>query len=166
MKVEVGILSDTHLTTITPQFQELARLAFSDCQTIIHAGDITNGAILDTFIGKTVHAVAGNMCSMSSQLNFPEKKLINIGKFTIGLCHGTGLQHNIEDRMWALFPEADCIIYGHTHRPVCQKKGGILFINPGSFQYNGAFGAPASYAILRIDDDSLNANLHTVSLNR
>jgi putative phosphoesterase len=164
MKVKIGILSDTHLTTTTPQFQELARLAFSDCEIIIHAGDITNCAILDTFSEKTVHAVHGNMCSTSTLLHFPQKKLIRIGNYTIGLCHGTGLRYNIEDRMWALFPETDCIIYGHTHQPVCEKKGNILFINPGSFQYNGAFGAPASYAILHIDDYSLHANLHTMSL--
>ncbi len=72
MKVKIGILSDTHLTTITPQFQELARLVFSDCQMMIHAGDITNNAILDTFNPKTVHAVAGNMCSLRSQLQLPD----------------------------------------------------------------------------------------------
>lgn len=163
--MKIGILSDTHLSSITSQFQDLARLAFSDCEMMIHAGDITNPAILDTFAGKTMHAVHGNMCNSTSQLHLPQKKLIHVGSFTIGLCHGTGLRHNIEDRMWALFPEADCIIYGHTHQPVCQKKGGILFINPGSFQYNGPFGAPASYALLQINDNSLNANLHTISLN-
>ncbi len=157
-----GILSDTHLVAATEQFKEIAARAFDDCDMIFHAGDITAMEILEQFHPKPVHAVHGNMCGYAARMALPQSKIIVAGGFTIALCHGAGPRHNIEERMWAQFPEADCIIYGHTHQPVCERKGGILFINPGSFQCTSAFGSPASYAILTIDGHSLNAKLHTI----
>jgi putative phosphoesterase len=163
--IKAGILSDTHLTTVTPLYQQLAQRAFSDCDVIIHAGDITNSVILDIFQGKTLHAVHGNMCSSLTRQRFHETKVIHIGDYTIGLCHGAGARHNIEERLWAHFADVDCIIYGHTHQPVCEHKGGVLFINPGSFHCTGPYGSPASYATLEIDNSGMNATLHSISAN-
>jgi predicted phosphodiesterase len=62
--------------------------------------------------------------------------------------------------MWDLFPTADCIVYGHTHIAINHRFGKTLFINPGSFQPTGRYGAPGSYAILSIDKNGLHATLH------
>lgn len=161
--MKAGILSDTHLTTITPLFRQLAERAFSECDVIIHAGDITNAVIFDVFKGKTVHAVHGNMCNSLTRKLFGEKKVIRIGDYTIGLCHGANERHNIEERLWTHFGEVDCIIYGHTHLPVCEKKGNVLFINPGSFHCTGPYSSPASYATLEIDNSDVKATLHSIS---
>ncbi len=163
--IKAGILSDTHLNKITNIYKQLALRAFSDCDIIFHAGDLTNASILDVFQGKTIHAVHGNMCNYSLRQHFNEKKVIQIGNYTIGLCHGAGPYHNIVERMWANFPDADCIIYGHSHQPVIEKNGGILFINPGSFQCSSHHGSPASYATLEIDDLRMYASLHTITPN-
>ena len=65
--------------------------------------------------------------------------------------HGDGYgYHNIEDRLFNEFTEADCIVYGHTHAPACHRVGHILFINPGSFNLVGNKG---TYAILEIDEE-------------
>lgn len=162
--ITVGILSDTHLSKITEPFKTLARTAFDDCDHIIHAGDLTSKAILEIFAGKVIHAVHGNMCSAETMKDLPHMKSIEIEGHTIGLCHGAGPRHNIEERMWALFPEAGCIIYGHTHQAVCHRMGGILFINPGSFQCTSAHGAPASYAKMEITRTAIKAQLLTLAL--
>ncbi len=161
--VKIGILSDTHLSEATKSFAALAKRAFAECAIIIHAGDLTNSSILHVFSGKTVHAVHGNMCSHITRQKLPDKKLIEIDGYTIGLCHGAGNRYSIEDRMWTMFPEADCIIFGHTHQPLCEKRGDILFINPGSFQCAPFYSEPASYAILTIDEAGLSGKLHTIS---
>lgn len=162
--IKAGILSDTHLATVTATFKELAERAFSDCEVIFHAGDITSSAVLDIFTGKITHAVHGNMCNYATQQLLSSHGVIELGGYRIGLCHGTGTLHNIEERMWTSFTDADCIIYGHTHRPIIEKKGGILFINPGSFLCSSHYGTPASYAILDIGETGLNATLHSISL--
>ncbi len=158
----VGILSDTHISNCTDNFRSLVQKAFTDCTVIIHAGDLTDSSILEAFDGKVVHAVHGNMCSSLTQHALPHHKQILLGGYSIGICHGAGIRFNIEERVWQLFPDADCIVYGHTHQPVCEKKGNILFINPGSFQSTSPYGAPATYAILSIDATGLHARIHNL----
>jgi len=157
--IHVGILSDTHLSSCSDSFRAQVQTAFAGCEIIIHAGDLTDIAVLDAFSGKKVYAVHGNMCNMGSQQVLPNSKLITLGGYRIGLFHGAwGPRHTVEERAWAMFPLADCIIYGHTHHAVCHRIGKILFINPGSFQGTGQFGAPGTYAILDIDEQAEKPN--------
>ncbi len=162
--VRAGILSDSHLGAPTQEFCHMAAKAFADCDVIFHAGDITTMAILEQFGQATVHAVSGNMCERRLQTALPRHKKVIIDSQVIGLCHGTGPRFNIEERVWALFPDADCIIYGHTHQPVCEYKGGVLFINPGSFQCTSRHGAPASYCIMDISAKGFKAQLKYIGM--
>jgi len=160
---KVGILSDTHLMGPDAGFSRLAHRCFADCQIIIHAGDLTDIAVLQAFAEKKIYAVHGNMCNRTSCGSLPGKRIFQLGEFSIGLTHGAGLGLDIESSLWNLFPEADCMIYGHTHRPVCHHTAGKLIINPGSFQATGRYGAPGTYAILEVGE-TLKAVLHEVPI--
>ncbi len=150
--MKAGIISDTHLVDITPEFRMVCEKNFADCDVIIHAGDITNMAILDVFAPKTVHAVHGNMCHGAARKLLPEKKEFKLGQFNFGLIHGNQCGMDIEESLWHIFPEADCVIYGHTHRAVCHIQGGRLVINPGAFKASGRFGAGPTYAVVDINE--------------
>ncbi len=167
--IQVGILSDTHLTRCTDTFRRQVETVFAECTLILHAGDLTDISVLEAFSGKEVHAVHGNMCNMGSQQLLPNSKLITVGGYNIGLCHGAwGPRHTIEERVWAMFAHADCIVYGHSHKAVCHRTGGVLFINPGTCQSTGPHGAPGTYAILQIDEQAndrqngLQATIHEI----
>ncbi len=54
----------------------------------------------------------------------------------------------------------DCIVYGHTHIPVCHTTGDTLFINPGSFQGTGTYGAPGTYGLLQVGGKGLSGSIH------
>lgn len=152
--IRIGILSDTHLNHCSDLFRAQVETAFAGCSIILHAGDLTNIAVLEAFSTKELHAVHGNMCDHSSQQQLPQSRLLTIGGYHIGLFHGAwGPRHTIEERAWAMFPQADCIVYGHTHHAVCHWLHDVLFINPGTFQGTGRFGAPGTYAILTIDEE-------------
>ena len=153
--MKIGILSDTHIAQFTEQFRRNCANAFSGCDTIIHAGDLTDISILSAFAGKDVHGVYGNMCNQATRQLLPETKMIYLHGYSIGICHGAGPRHNIEERLLELFPESDCIVYGHTHIPTCHKTGNTLFINPGSFQGTGNYGAPGTYGLLHIETGCL-----------
>ena len=161
--LKVGILSDTHLSSGNNEFKNIIEHCFSGCDVIIHAGDLTDISLLDCFPGKIIHAVHGNMCNARTYKKLPATKEFRINGFSFGLTHGAGLGQDIESALWNLFPVADCMIYGHTHRPVCQKTAGRLIINPGSFQPTARYGAPGTYAILTITAE-LQAAIHTVNL--
>ncbi len=151
--LRAGVLSDTHIRSANPAFCQQVASAFAGCDVIIHAGDLTESGILTAFAGKTVYAVYGNCCSAVTKATLSERLQFRLGNFTIGLAHGNG-RKNIEDSLWMDFPEADCIVYGHTHRAVCHQEGDKLFLNPGSFQ-------SGSYAILEAGE-TLSARLFQI----
>lgn len=161
--IRVGILSDTHLQANSEPFMRQCAAAFAGCDTIIHAGDLVDIALLQTFRGKDVHAVCGNMCNRDTRQILPETKLIVLDGYSIGITHGAGPRHNIEERVFEQFPAADCIVFGHTHEPVCRKFGSTLLINPGSFSGTGRLGMAGTYALLTIDANGLNASIHSLS---
>jgi len=160
--LRIGILSDTHLTRLTPEFEARVACCFKGASVILHAGDLTTPSLLKAFVGHEIHAVHGNMCSLASHQLLPRKKTIALGNFSIGLIHRVGNSYDFEDQLVHEFDRADCIVYGHTHRPACFERGGILFINPGSFVPTSRFGSPGTYAILEIAEDRLRATIHEV----
>ena len=161
MTIKAGILSDTHLARPDDEFIQLAEHCFEDCNIIIHAGDLTNASILEVFGDREIHAVQGNMCDATVYRSLPRETTFKVGNFTIGLTHGAHLGGDIELNMWNIFPEVDCMIYGHTHRAVCHNQGGVLVINPGTFRGTGRWGASGTYAILEAGK-TLQASIHEV----
>ena len=51
----------------------------------------------------------------------------------------------------ALAPEveADVVISGHSHRPRVERRGGVLYVNPGSVGPR-RFSLPVAMAILKV----------------
>lgn len=162
--MKAGILSDTHLASPGKEFTGLIERCFASCDVIIHAGDLTGTRVLEAFSGFEMHVVHGNMCDPGTQMSLPREKVFRLGSFAIGLTHGAHLGPDIEGNLWNLFPDVDCMIYGHTHRPVCHRLGGVLIINPGTFRSTGRFGAAGTYAILEAGE-TLHAAIHEVPLH-
>lgn len=119
-------------------------------------------SVLQAFSDKTLIAVHGNMCSLAVKKQFPASQVVTFDGYVIAACHGAGLHGNIEELLFDRFHEADCIIYGHTHRPVSHRFGTTLFVNPGSFSGTGRYGAPGTYALLETGVNQLEATIHTL----
>lgn len=133
--VKIGVLSDTHFADLgrgLPFLADLAERYFSETEIILHAGDLVEADILMAFAGRTVHAVRGNMDPPSRAL--PNRKVVEVGGFRIGLIHGWGPPDTVEERILREFQGGglDCLVYGHTHQPVCHRRDGLLLFNPGS----------------------------------
>jgi putative phosphoesterase len=159
--VRIGILSDTHLTGVTPLFQQQVNGCFAGVDMILHAGDLTELSILTAFGNRPVHAVHGNMCGHAAYTALPERKIIRVGSFTIGLCHGAGATHDIEVWLRRELGPVDCIVYGHTHHAVCHRADSVLFINPGRFMTRGRLTDSGTYAILEVNN-KLHARVYTI----
>jgi hypothetical protein len=133
--MKIGVLSDTHLGDLAqalPFLQQLAERHFADAGMILHAGDLVHPDILLAFPGRIVHAVRGNMDVGAGHL--PLRKIIAAGDFRIGLVHGWGAPDGLEERLLREFrgDRIDCLVYGHSHHPVCHRRDGLLLFNPGS----------------------------------
>ena len=154
--ITVGVLSDTHLIQPDKWFRDKVQQCFTNADIILHAGDLTSLSVLEAFAGKTVHAVHGNMCSPKTREMLPASKIIEVEGFHIALVHGAGYMPNIEDKLYNAFAPVECIVYGHTHRPNCQRYGPTLMVNPGSFMVT------STYAIITIEQKSMEAKIYSL----
>ncbi len=146
--MKIGVIADTHLTQSTPDLAELLNGPFKDVETILHAGDITELAVLDAFAGKKVLAICGNMDSVAVRRQLPTYRVFQAERFKIGLIHGWGGPRGIEERIAPEFKGVNCIVYGHTHTPAHREREGVFFFNPGAF--GGGWG-PRSKSVGVLD---------------
>jgi putative phosphoesterase len=149
-KFKIGVIADTHLSGYDKQLKKIVNGHFSDVDMIVHAGDLVDLSVLDIFAGKEVKAVYGNMDYPSVKEKLPDRLLLEIRGFKIGIIHGWGEPAGIEEKILAKLGRLDCIIYGHTHKPANHQNSGILFFNPGS-PTDKRLAAHRSIGILEID---------------
>jgi len=133
--LRIGILADTHLSADGEALGFLAALentCFAGVDLILHAGDLVDPDIRHAFTRCPVLAVRGNMDPPAADL--PEQRVVETGHVRIGLRHGWGAVCDLEDRLLETFRQEalDVLVYGHSHRPVCHWRNGILLFNPGS----------------------------------
>lgn len=133
--MKIGVLSDTHLQDFKTGISFLQTLAdryFDGIEVILHAGDVVHPDVLFAFGDRTVHVVRGNMDPVTKGI--PARKVIDVAGFRIGLIHGWGSPESLEDRVLREFQgeHLDCLVFGHSHYPVCRRRQGVLLFNPGS----------------------------------
>lgn len=130
--MKIGVISDTHLKNCDDRLRRIVDTYFKDVELVIHAGDLVSLEVLDAFAGKEVRAVSGNMDNEDARRALPERIVIEVGGFKVGLTHGWGQPFGLEDKLRKKFDEIDCLVFGHTHRPCNKVKDGVLYFNPGS----------------------------------
>jgi putative phosphoesterase len=145
----LGIIADTH-GYLPPDALEVFRAV----DLILHAGDIGSAEILHSLEQVApVVAVRGNMDGGPWTRCLPEKQSVQAGTLIIHLVHD--LLH------FRLEPGQDAraaVVNGHTHRPLVERKNGVLFVNPGSA---GAprHGERSCVALLSVSGTSATADL-------
>lgn len=131
--MKIGVISDTHLRELSLEFKRVIEFYFKDVEKIFHAGDFVDWSIAEYLSSqKELIAVCGNMDSWDIRKAFPEKRIVELKGFKIGLIHGGGSPFGIESRIRREFDEVDAIVYGHTHTPADHHAKNIYFFNPGS----------------------------------
>ena len=131
--MKIGVLSDTHVPVAAPVLPLAVFDLFAGVDLILHAGDIVDLSVLDELSALApVEAVAGNVDDHEVQVRLPSKKVLSLGKFTIGLIHGKYRLDVQQEMIRREFGGVDCIVYGHSHRPFWGRVGDVLMLNPGS----------------------------------
>ncbi len=145
-ELRVGVISDTH-----SRVNEQVVGSLDNCDVILHAGDIGNASVLDHLNEFTPHvySVRGNN---DIEEKWPAKDLPALNKIPdaleltfkqqrIALMHGH--QYPAVDtrhrKLRQRFPQANIIIYGHSHLLVCDREQLPWVINPGPGGYNRTF---------------------------
>jgi uncharacterized protein len=148
--LKIGVISDTHGLLRPEAEQRLAGVAH-----IIHAGDIGRPEVIDRLrrIAPVV-AIRGNIDIAPWAENYPDTKMVRLGDHSIYVLHDIhGLQ---------LDPAAcgiNVVISGHSHRPMIETMGGVLYLNPGSAGPR-RFSLPITLATLDLSASGPEATLH------
>lgn len=153
--IRIGVISDTHIPDKAGDIPRKVLDEFKDVDMIIHAGDLVDLNVLEKLenVCSDVKAVCGNMDYAEVRKKLPEKQLLYIGGYKIGLMHGYGAPDKLIDILTHIFKDesVDLIIFGHSHVPINEKRGKILFFNPGS-PTDKIFSPYNSFGIIEIDD--------------
>lgn len=161
--MKIGVISDTHIGRRGYRLQSEVLAGLQGVDLILHAGDIVDDVVLEDLERiAPVHAVAGNMDPVTLVHRLGRKKLLHICGLRIGLIHGDGARTTTLIRALDSFPEADCIVFGHTHRPYVQRHGRVLMFNPGSptdFKRPYVEIKRPSFGILNIDNGSIEGQI-------
>lgn len=150
--VKIGVISDTHLKAVSSALVDIYENYFFDVDMIFHAGDLVTLEIADYLSQKSLHVIQGNMDNRDVKEKFPQKEIIEVDSFRLGLIHGWGSPFGIERRIRSEFTDVQAIIYGHSHRPSNHIDSGVLFFNPGTAT-GFKIGGSNSIGMLQIDDE-------------
>lgn len=111
----------------------LERLRAADL--ILHAGDLTAPEVLDALegLGPPVVAVCGNVDAEELRRRLPERTVLEAAGCRIGMVHDAGPARGRLERMRRAFPDADAVVFGHSHIPLHERaEDGFQIFNPGS----------------------------------
>ncbi len=149
--MKIGVIADTHLGEPSRELERVAEELFGDADLVVHAGDIRSEAVLGAFAGKELVAVRGNNDTGPLRDRLPERVVFEAAGCRIGVTHGRGWPFGLPGRVERRFEDVDCIVFGHSHRPFNERRGGVLLFNPGAFC--GGLGALGrrSVGILRVE---------------
>jgi uncharacterized protein len=152
--MRVGLISDTH-GLLRPEALDFLR----GSDHIIHAGDITGPEILPPLAAiAPLTVVRGNNDRGAWAREIPETAILRLGQVAIYVIHdlkelpldpaGAGMR---------------VVVSGHSHKPLCSERGGVLYVNPGSAGRR-RFTLPISVGELLVDGGDVKVRLATLDV--
>jgi uncharacterized protein len=132
--MQLAIISDTHLPRGARALPGACVERLRAADAILHAGDFVEAPVLEALeaLGPPVHAVRGNVDSAELQARLPLTRIVEAGGARIALIHDAGPATGRLARMRRRFPDADAVVFGHSHLPLHEEAAGFAIFNPGS----------------------------------
>ena len=156
--IEIGVISDTHGLVRPDALAALAGVAH-----IVHAGDVGNAAVLAALRALApVTAVRGNNDHGAWAARLPERTTVVVAGIRLLLVHDRGELAADEPG-----EGIDVVVTGHSHRPSLERRGNVLYVNPGSAGPR-RFSLPIALARLAVGRDGVTGRIVelTASLER
>jgi putative phosphoesterase len=153
--MRVGLISDTH-GLLRPEAVD----ALQGCAHILHAGDVGDPEILAALRDiAPLTAIRGNVDTGSWAKALPERAMLTLSGCPIYMLHDVkmlGLDSQAK--------EARVVLSGHTHKPLIEKRGEVLHVNPGAAGPR-RFALPVTIGFLTISEDGTpRAEIHSLEV--
>ena len=127
--MRLGVISDTHGLLRREVFD-----VFREVDHIFHAGDIGSLSLLTELEALApVTAVYGNTDDWDVRAKVPKVAKVQLDGFEIVVTHGDQFGSPTPEALNAAFPDAEIILFGHTHRPLLTLVDLVVTVmNPGA----------------------------------
>lgn len=132
--MEIAVISDTHLPRGRRLLPDACVELLRKADLILHAGDVVTSEVLDDIeaLGPPVAAVQGNMDTAELRSRLLAERVVDAEGVRIAMLHDAGPASGRLARMRARFPDADAVVFGHSHIPLHEERDGFQLFNPGS----------------------------------
>lgn len=150
MPTRIGVLADTHCPEFIERLPERVSAVLSGVDLILHAGDINGASALEELARiAPVQPVRGDHDAELGELPASREIVLEGKRIVVTHGHRSRWLEETQTFFWTVslgyfhphaglprslrrrFPDADVIVYGHTHRPHVQVIDGVLLFNPG-----------------------------------
>lgn len=131
--MRILLLSDTHIRDgQTDRLDERVLAAAAAADLVLHAGDVTGAELLERLGSLTpVQAVLGNN-DIGLEALLPEQLVMGLDGVRVAVVHDSGARQGRGGRLRRRFPDADLVVFGHSHLPEDVDEVGQRRFNPGS----------------------------------
>lgn len=132
--VKVAVIADTHTHGLSRSIPAGAWPYLETADHILHAGDVTDPALLDELSALAPLTVVMGNCDAGDVRAWgaTDEASLELGGLRVCMNHDSGLARNRRARMSARWPRARVVVFGHSHLPCNDDADGLLLFNPGS----------------------------------
>jgi uncharacterized protein len=133
--IRLVVIADTHVPKRARDLPEPVWRAIDHADVVVHAGDWVDVPLLDAVLARSQRLVGvyGNNDPPALRARLPEIARVDLDGVRLAVVHETGPAEGREARCGARFPDADVLVFGHSHIPWDSRApGGLRLLNPGS----------------------------------
>jgi putative phosphoesterase len=130
----IAVLADTHMPKGARRLPARCVELVSAAEAVIHAGDFFALSALEEIreLCPRVHAVHGNVDEPALQRALPVTIKVELSGRSLAAIHDAGPARGRLARLRCRFPDAEAVIFGHSHLPLHETEDGFQIFNPGS----------------------------------
>ncbi len=135
MPVSLVLVADTHVPKRARDLPHSLWSAIEAADVVVHAGDWVDVALLDELERRAQRLVGvhGNNDHGVLRERLPEVARVELAGVRIAVVHETGDAKGREQRCSDRYPDADVLVFGHSHIPWDTTTAtGLRLLNPGS----------------------------------
>lgn len=165
MTTQLLLMADTH---VPKRARDLPAQLWSEVERadlVVHAGDWVDERLLDECEARCRRLVGvwGNNDHGALRERLPEVAHVDVEGLRFAVVHETGPAKGREARCSSRFPDADVLVFGHSHIPWdTTSDSGLRLLNPGS-PTDRRRQQHATYMTVTVDDGRLTTpTLHLV----
>lgn len=158
--MQLVALSDTHIPDFARTLPAALFAPLRRADLILHAGDVTAASVLEELSSfAPVHAAMGNGDGPDvAAWGAEEVVRLQLEGVRVAMLHISGPASGRERRMRRRFPDADLVVFGHSHIPVDAAADGQRIFNPGSPTWRRRQPAP-TYGLIELADGRTRTKL-------